>query len=307
MDSASWSFSEPERLSGEQLPAEVEILLSNLSALGKEAGSVDRRRNAQIGELASLISLPENASVRDTLSDFIAHLPSKGDVIRLCKALTRRGYRQMDEAFSPADPPSASASECVAYLRSRYTDAAYLTLTAHLSKPRAIYFSSFTDVCEEVYHGLCEYCILPVESATDGKLIRFYTLIEKFELKIVAVCDIEDASGTETRYALLRHRYVPLRRSSRLHGERFAEFSIVIDAGVSLTDVLNAADACGLRLSRADSAPLSYRENGYRYGLVFSLAETPGEDAPALEAFLLYLALFLPEYTPIGIYSRISE
>lgn len=319
MDSASWGSSESDWSPPTDFAGDAQILLSNLIALGEEASVLDRRRLAQLGELAALVTLPEHTGVRDALRDFTGDLPDRRDVIRFCRALTEHGYRYRDEVFGHGEHPSASASECVAYLQNRYADTAYLALTSHLSKPRASYFSSFSDVCEEVYHGLCEFCILPVESAEDGKLIRFYALIEKFDLKIVAVCDVESANGSYTRYALLRHKYVSLAPNPRLCGEAFAEFDLVTDAEVSLGDVLSAAEFCGLRLSRADSAPLPYRADGYRYGLVFSLGEPSNTDGPEetseaakrrtrdLEGFLLYLSVALPEFTPLGVYTRLSE
>lgn len=311
---ASWdSFDDPLR----QVERDAEILLSNLGTLSNEAHTLARRRHAQIAELSSLLSYTERVSLRETVSEFAEkHFMNteNGDgstvLLLLCKELTKRGFAKAlrgdgEEFFGTPPQISPKASERIAYLQNHFTDEAFFKLTARLSKPRAAYFSSFSDVSEEVYHGLCEFCILPVESSVDGKLPRFYALIEKFDLKITAVCDIEAPDGGFTRYALLRHKYVPLHTLHEAHKGCFAEFSMVSDGRVSLTDILRAAELCRMKPVRVDSLSLPYTD-GYRYGCVFSLPSFSDETAFEIEAFALYLSIILSEYTPIGVYSKIS-
>lgn len=318
MASASWnSFDAPTDRSEEaSLPSDAEIVRRNLDLLAAEENALQARRALQISELSALLSLPEHAALRDELSDFAVAafqyndtLRSSEDTARFCLEMIRRGYPiaregHSDELFGSGEPISQKASGRVAYLRSRVADEAFLALTAPLQKPKAAYFSSFSDVCEEVYHGLCEYCILPVESADGGKLLSFYSLIEKFELRIVSVTDLDDGKGGYTRYALLSHRYVspyPIGAS----GKRcYAEFLLVLNDRLSLSDVLLAAELLGMRVTRTDSFPLPDRRDAYRYGLVFLLPEG-AELAPTVEAFLLYLSVSLPEYTPLGVYTKL--
>ena len=93
----------------------------------------------------------------------------------------------------------------------------------------------------------------------------------------------------------------------------------MLNEGVTLSDVLLAAEYCHMRLSRIDSVPLSYKNDAYRYDAVFALPELGDDDIPPsteqislrdmlldIETFLLYLSVSLSEYTPIGIYTRIS-
>lgn len=317
--STSWDFSDRASRLLPPLDTESAVLLGNLSEISEGEAALMRRRTAQLEELAALLTLPEYAPIRDLLPDIVNTLAvpdgaqsHSQDLALLCRALIRLGYRYSDEIFQKPEEASSKSAERVAYLQNHFTDEAFFKLTGHLKKARAAYFSSIADVCEEVYHGLCEFCILPIESSEDGKLLRFYALIEKFDLKIVAICDLENADGAYTRYALLRHRFVSLHPITE-SDQHFAEFNVVMNAEITLTDILRAAEMLDLRLVRADALPLPYRTDVYRYGLVFSLngaahdsdaALSPSE---SLEAFLLYLSLTASEWSSLGFYSKVSE
>lgn len=298
--------------------ADERVLLFNLSKLSRIRAEEELRRQTQIAELAALFRLSGKSSVRDVLTEFVqlhfSNTDSKTaniDLISLCISLLKSGIVVSTEEITNEAPPmdevlSPKAANRVAYLQNHFTDEAFLILTAHLQEPRAAYFSSFADVCEEVYNGLCEFCILPVENAEDGKLLRFYSLIEKFDLTPITVCDIESNSESYTRYALLRlKRLNATTLSSQPIGPKCLEISLVLENGLTLSDVLSAAEYCNMHLSRVDSLPLPYKINEYRYGLVFSV---PSEtDFPlSVKAFLLYLSLLLPESSVTGIYTRVS-
>lgn len=318
----------------------LRIYLRNLALLTAESELLRDRRQVQLEEIAvilqQLISDPELSPMADKeiVSDFIdsslLHFTpdakpggNVSDIIHLCRALVEKKTQILrsdtEEFLGPTEAVSDEASEKIAYLQNKFSDEAFSKLTYRFRNPRAAYASSFTEVCEEVYNGFCEFCILPVESSGDGKLLRFYGLIEKFNLKIVSVCDVEQLDGSYTKYALLRHKFISFHLSKRLCGGHFAEFGLVLNEGVTLSDVLLAAEYCHMRLSRIDSVPLSYKNDAYRYDAVFALPELGDDDIPPtaeqislrdmlldIETFLLYLSVSLSEYTPIGIYTRIS-
>ena len=318
----------------------LRIFLCNLDLLTAEGELLRDRRQVQLEEIAvilqQLISDPELAPmadkeiVRDWIdASLLSFTPGErsragvSDIIHLCRALVQKKTQILrsdtEEFLGPTEAVSAEASEKIAYLQNKFSDEAFSKLTYRFKNPRAAYASSFTEVCEEVYNGFCEFCILPVESSGDGKLLRFYGLIEKFNLKIVSVCDVEQLDGSYTKYALLRHKFISFHLSKRLCGGHFAEFGLVLNEGVTLSDVLIAAEYCHMRLSRIDSVPLPYKNDAYRYDTVFALPsladddESPSADRISLrdmlldiETFLLYLSVSLPEYTPIGIYTRVS-
>ena len=95
----------------------------------------------------------------------------------------------------------------IAYMKGTLVGKAYMKFSAFIQGCRALDFHSFADACEEVQNGLCEYCILPLHSSTDGQLMSFYRLIIKYRLQIVAVCDVHHKAGghpATTTFGLLR-------------------------------------------------------------------------------------------------------
>ncbi len=212
-----------------------------------------------------------------------------------------------EKAASPSPLPPM-ARDRVAYMPGSFADKAYLHLTALLKSPRANATTSFVDACEEVHGGLCEYCILPLENTHSGRLTAFTRLILRYRLQIVAVCDLKNgaAAGQSTRFALLRETEegcfpAPLTPNSPLCLELVHH-----TPPPSLTDLLLAAEFCGMTPSRIDTLPR------------FDELESFGEDAPHaafacvlnadngdLPTFRRFLSLELPEVILTGLYGTV--
>ncbi|MBQ7321102.1 MAG: hypothetical protein IJW99_03315 [Clostridia bacterium] len=195
------------------------------------------------------------------------------------------------------------ARDKIAYLRNSYADSAYLRFSATLAHPRAAYFDSFADVCEEVYNGICEYGILPLFHSRDGRLHRFFSMLEKYDLRVVCACEVPAAERegvTVTRFALVRKRFLPIRRMRPSHAE------LMLPAGDDdLCELLSAARLCGMTTERVDTRPAEdFDETGAQNYLV-SL-RLPREHAP-LAAFLAFLSLDLPRATVTGLYRILRE
>ena len=71
----------------------------------------------------------------------------------------------------------------VAYLRNAYADRAFRRFCEQLGELSVVYCTDFESVCEEVYYGRADMCILPLDSSRDAKLIGFVRLVDKYELK----------------------------------------------------------------------------------------------------------------------------
>ena len=154
-------------------------------------------------------------------------------------------------------------------------------------------------MCEEVYYGRADMCILPLDSSRDAKLISFYRLIGKYELRIVMSCDVPSGDGVMTRYALLRKSaFLPSEKQDK-KGELFFEFSFVPDESSALCDVLTAAADCGLRLYKVDALPLTYTDSEFLYDVILRCPETP-------EVFALYMSLAVPQYELLGVYRHMG-
>ena len=207
----------------------TEIALTNLSELERELELLLEQRLAHLGELSTAI-LTDGGDI-DIIKSIILSIKSEGkadsgeiisenrhvaDVIFSKLSMIER-LTVFKEVFGilneenkqalqnlwqdPAEKLTEYSTERIAYIKNSYNDTAYMQFSSLLESPKASYFTSASDVCDSVYRSECEYCILPVETSSDGKLLSFYELIFKYNFKIVSVCDLHNNNGY-TRYAL---------------------------------------------------------------------------------------------------------
>jgi hypothetical protein len=196
---------------------------------------------------------------------------------------------------------SERAADKIAYVKNAFSDNAYLQFSAELTHPRAANFDSFSDVCEEVYNGICEFGILPIMHERDGKLFRFYTLLEKYELRIVCACDVpcvERDGVTVTRYALIRKALPAVGTRNATH----VELLLPAD-GDELCDLLLAAQACGLSPIRLDTRATGEGEIDSDLTHQIALTRHNGD----LPLFLAFLSLCLPDCTVLGLYRVLTD
>ena len=223
-------------------------------------------------------------------------------------------YAMMEEKMpaptgdSLPSPLPAMARGRIAYMPAAFADKAYLRLSALVESPRAAAPASFVDACEEVRSGLCEYCILPLENTHSGRLTAFTRLILRYDLQVVAVCDLENgaAEGQITRFALLRAaREGEFPAPLRLPPAEEPLYLELIHYGdpAGLTALLAAAEFCGVRLCRVDTLPrfeeFDGEEGEAAFACVFDVA---GGNFPVLRR---YLTLEASEDTLIGVYGSI--
>lgn len=316
------------RLNNEKLNG---IISENLELLNGEYSSVFERRLTQLYDRAQLLArdsalltseercaefermfdptnLPPEASdeaKRYVKSYSEAQLLS--DKLTVCRFLAERLGSRADfgELLGQGSAKLGSDGKGVriAYLQNAYADAAFRRFSEVLDSPSVTYPGDFTSVCEEVYYGRAELCMLPLDSSRDAKLISFYRLIDKYELKIILSCDVASADGgVTTRYALLGKSAVwPDYVIRNKCGSLFFEFSFVPDEERTLADVLSAAGQCGLRLYKTDAIPLSYSDSEFSCDVILDCQN--GE----LNAFVLYMMLAVPQYELLGVYPHMRN
>lgn len=155
---------------------------------------------------------------------------------------------------------------------------------------------SFIELFEDVYSERSNYCIVPIENTTSGKLSNFYSLISNYNLKIVKVCDIEHSGqDASTRFALLSS--APISITSPERRPCYFEVSISCNNENSLSRALEAASKCGMLPKRIDSVPFTHLKGEYSYQIVFRMEH----DALFLN-FLIFLSIEGISFTPIGIF-----
>ncbi len=228
----------------------------------------------------------------------------------ICENIAKRLFTDKrlatDLLFGESDEISNAASERIAYLKNSYNDNVYMQFSALFSSPRAAYFESVTDVCESVYNENCEYCILPIETSSDGKLTAFYEIILKYGFKITAVYDLSHSENKKyTRYALLGKK---LRRETSKEAvikskskAKFFEFAVECDEYPTITDILCAADYCSMQLRRIDTLNF-ISEKSQKSPLICPVFGIDGSD---FLTFMTFLSIDCPDFYTIGIYRQI--
>lgn len=307
----------------------TEIVLSNLSGLESDIETIIEKRLAHLSELAGAIL--RDGDDPDIIKSILLSIKSEGNAdsgniidenrpaadavfsrvslverLTLFKEVLGAGVIDRKSVVKYISPESEfavseDAAERIAYLKNSYNDIAYMQFSSLLNSPRAAYFANVADVCENVYNGNCEYCILPVETSSDGKLLSFYELILKYNFKITAVYDLRGEEGY-TRYALIGKRSAFNNPSIRSKARnRYFEFIMTETDTISLEDLLCAANFCSLKLCRIDTlnVHLSVKSTGAYVCPVFRA------DGSDLQTFLMFLAIDCPDYIPVGLYMQI--
>jgi prephenate dehydratase len=206
----------------------------------------------------------------------------------------------IEALFGKYEPCSKDAANKIAYVKNKFTDAAYLKFAESIGTAKFSYFTSFEMACEEVYSGKCEFCILPIETSIDGKLFTFYSIIDKYELKITSLCTVAHSDDQRhTTFALLRKSLFSTNILSSVSSKIRFEIRIPQSPlGVSpLQSIIQAATACDLQLCSMNSMPLTYRDNLMSHHAVFSSNGTT-----ELSTFLTYIALEFPQCYAVGAY-----
>ena len=193
--------------------------------------------------------------------------------------------------FTPTAPSTIS------YVKNNHSDSAFIKFGTLFDNPKVAYRTSFEDVCEDVYNSASDYCILPIENSTGGKLFSFYSLIDKYDLKIFAVCDLDTGvSDQRTRYALISKKNLIYLKSKK---NIFVEFSMIEDKNYSLKNILEAAELCGLELYRLDTVSSPYDDLAFKFYHIFK-----SKNQEVL-LFLMYLNYKYPRHETIGYYIEV--
>ncbi len=283
----------------------LEQELAHVTELAREMIESQSDEDALLAALPdfSLSASQNEESATDALLRRLSQSHFANSNLLLCSALCRRlGNERLIgrlQHFVDTDLSKVIGNGRIAYQKNTFTDTAFLRFSSLLDSPRATYTHSFLSACEEVRNGNCQYCILPIENATEGRLVSFAKLINRFALKIIATCEITENEGKSTRFALLSASYEMLSASG---AECFLEISIPLDHP-NPSHLLQAAEICGLPLCRLTSVPSSDPEETYHLQIVFSASAKAETELPS---FLLYLHMDAPQHTLIGIYPHLK-
>ena len=305
-----------------------DVIAANLNELDERMGYLCEQELAHLRELALQIvedgsealdfiaSLPDHrppaspsqrlilSKEAPALSEHLDRMRSVWKSVLLCSEIDRllgtQYHVNVEDFFEETEPATEASRGRIVYQRNSYADNAYLRFSTLIAEPRAVYTHSFGSMCEEVVRGNCEYCILPIENSTEGPLNSFARLIDQYELKIVATCDIPTTDNSRiTRFALLC-RDLSTSLPTPQNARRCFELSLPTDASPSQGDVLYAASCYGLVCNHVDTRV--HRAEGTVQSVTHFSFYT---DCGNLRAFLLFLSMEAPHYTAIGYYAQL--
>lgn len=186
----------------------------------------------------------------------------------------------------------------IAYVKNKQNDDAFLKLAATVKSARAFYASTFSDCCEAVFDGKCEYCILPIENSDGGKLYSFYGLIDKYELKIHSALRCGAGETQNTMYALISKSLSPAVIEAPFL--RF-EFTVICGDDEYVDDIVSALRYLCCDTHSLATEPVEYDHQKQKY---FFSVDVSNEN---LIPLIIYIENEYPRYTPMGLYKVNKE
>ena len=277
---------------------DLESLVSDLTMLQEREAVIKELRALTVKDLK--ISLPNQPDMRELVRIYRRYMPIDSNIFTLpdrvifCKNLITQVNIPVEQLiFKKTSPDNI---DNVAYVKNQYSDTALLNFRKHIGIRNDRAFRSFNEMCDDIENNIYDDCIIPLENTANGKLMNFYSIIDRFDLKIAMTCDVENQSGDQTtRYALLR-RTVSIPQSS---DNCCFEFSFIAADNFGIKNILDLAELVGLDLHRIDSMPLRYNESAFiYYPMLYGSKQN-------ILLFLFFLKLNLIQYNMIGIYDLI--
>lgn len=277
------------------------IYAENLHEFDKRLSIARQQKKITIFELARLYceQYSDTNDILTSLKSISSELEAGDEIIFLNELCHSRLSEKIKSTLYIGSSESilAGAYSKISYVKNRYNDIAFEHFSHSVANAKPDYASSFTECCENVFDGSCEFGILPIMNSKDGRLMSFYSLLDRYELKICETVDIESGdSSTILKHARISRACKEYKRRISKNQKFIFEFSIISESTAFFADLFDTAKQIGADLKYIDSLPVEYTSNMQKFFFSFSL---PTQNALA---FRLFVALNHQTYTPIGIY-----
>ena len=185
---------------------ELNTIIENLKNLSDRAHTINSLTNSLTKEFVTLNVKPcikstsSPFSIISELSTIIQPLSSELTLehrVNICKNISENCFKnQVDLWQLICIIDNNTLISNIAYVNNRFSQKAYSIFKEHVSNSKGYVYQSFNEMYDAVESGLCNCCIVPIENTTDGKLLSFYSIIERFDMKISLVCDVEAEDGS---------------------------------------------------------------------------------------------------------------
>ncbi len=279
----------------------ADVLGENIHLLHNRLNSTKKQMGVSVEMLAEhLIEQYSDFGVDGIYSRFceLCQEPDAKNKARVCRVMCEdsrlKESIKLKNLYLSGEASDGKTRDKIAYVRNRRSDDAFLSFSNTKKGAKAMYVGSFLEACEAVFDNVCEFCILPIENKREGKLYSFYSMIDRYELKIcdVTLCETDDDSDGIT-FALVGRTVEAGNESQRI--KRF-EFSLIDENSELFGDILLASKELGGRVTSVGTQPVAYDElkRNYYFSIDF---EGSGADALAL-----YINEEYSKYTPLGLY-----
>ena len=194
--------------------------------------------------------------------------------------------------------PSSHAGGRIVYVKNAYSDEAYDVFSAEISNPRVGYADSLKEAVRAVSADAAQYCLLPLEER-GARIASVEELLFLNELRIASVTPVFGYDGAaDMKYALVSKHY---RIPRILKGdEKYLEIMLPSEGDFRLDELLLAASILGNSLYRVKSSTFRTADGVREY---YTAVLKGGTDFTSL---LVYLTLFAPSATVMGIYKNIE-
>ena len=274
-----------------------EIVCENLRVLSERAENNGEQIRLCAAQLAEIMANGEG-ELTALWQTVRAACPIPSFKARLCECLCKNGEFDMSSVKAAltgdTERVGDGAKGRIAYVRNNRNDKIFLKISKTVQNAKAYYAATFIDACEAVFNGNCEFCVLPVHNDRDGKLYSFYSMLDRYELKIVHVVSDENDDARESVTFALVGRWLTLPKATEKHC-RF-EFSIIASDALPVAEAVSAIGALGGRVIDVGTQPVVYDEPRRRFYFSADMRE-----CDVLSA-LIYLSLEHSGFVPVGLY-----
>lgn len=278
------------------------IYVENLREFNNRLQITQEQKELTLSELASTYcEAYSNAdNILSSLRETVTELSASDEIVFLSELCKSQLNEQIKESLfiGSFEPTLAGAHSKISYVKNRYNDLAFEHFSQSIPNAKPDYALSFAECCENVFDGRCEFCILPIMNSKDGRLMSFYSLLDRYDLKICGTVELDSEDASTIKYAIISRACKEQKGRLQKSKSFIFEFSIINENTEFFSALFEAATKIGAKLTSIDSLPIEYASNIQKFFFSFSL---PQQNSLA---FRLFVALNHQSYTPIGLYKN---
>ena len=211
------------------------------------------------------------------------------------------GLRERGISLSESDFfEKSEREESLAFVKSQLANEAYDVFAEDFKDPRLRYVFDIKEAVSLVTSGEVGYAILPLEEKGGARLSSITEILFKSELKINSVTPVFGALGTaDMKYALVSDSIsLP---SYEAGDDRYLELRLSAEDKNRFSELVSVIESFEIDIYRVNTINFNTEDGIKPY---FSLVLKTEREA--FTEMLIYLTLFISDYTSVGIYKNLE-